>query len=88
MLDAVVGTLEMQGLWPLPPSLIRIVSVGSLCFLIQSLGLVSDWGGQEESASLVPTLSYKGGWEMLVFSTSFVVVGLCLIVITTKRVLF
>ena len=44
-------------------------------------------GGQGESVGHMPTFSYKGDWEeeMLALPTS--VVGLCLTVITTRRVL-
>lgn len=56
MLDAVAGTLNMQGVWPLPPALIKMVSyIGSLCLLIQSHGLVSDWGSGRQCKSCAHT---------------------------------
>lgn len=36
-------------------------SAGSLCLLIQYLGLVCQTGGQRKGAGLVPTHSYRGG---------------------------
>lgn len=67
MLDAVIGTLEMQGLWPLPPSFIRIVSVGSFCLLIQSLRLVSDWGVRRRVQVLCPHSATRGAGRRLRF---------------------